>query len=133
MRAITPKPRRRLAAALAACACLGVGSAVADSTDDAVRKANEMAYSSAMKCLVADGLLAGRYRDAGDATRQRAYEASARQSFDIAEKLGEALGYSENRINQDFSLAHTEELPTLVSDAAHLRRLTASCKALGLM
>lgn len=133
MRAASFKARRCLAAALALYTCLGVGSAAGNSTDDAVARANRMAYESAMKCFVVNGLLAGRSRDAGDKAQRAAYETSARQSFDIAEKLGQTLGYSDNRVNQDFALAQTEELPKLVADGMHLQRMIATCKALGLI
>jgi hypothetical protein len=133
MRAASFKMRRRIAAALALYICLGIGSAAANSTDDAVGRANRMAYDSAMRCFVANGLIAGRARDRGDKQLQAAYEAKARASFDIAVNLGQVLGYTGSRVNQDFGLAQSEELPKLVGDEAHLERVKANCKALGLM
>jgi len=132
MRTTTRKSLRCLAAALTACTCLGAATALADSTDDAVRKANGIAYRSAIKCFVAEGSIAGRKKDAGDTAQQAKYEAMARQSFDIAKALGGKLGYSGNRISQDFGLTQTEELPQLVGDSAHLNRVMSMCAALGL-
>jgi hypothetical protein len=97
---------------------------------DATRQASAMAYEAAMKCFVVNGTAIGEQRD----TRAKAaYEAKARYSFDVAVRLGEALGYSGDRITQDFGLMQTRELPKLVADPAHIREAVATCKALGLM
>jgi hypothetical protein len=132
MQAITPKTRW-LAAALAACVCLAAATALADSTDDAVRKANELAYEAAMKCFVADGILTGDERERGDKAKEVTFEAKARQSFETAEKLGDVLGYSGTRVNEDFGLAQAREMAKLMYDAAYFKRAAATCKALGLM
>jgi hypothetical protein len=115
---------------LACVFAVSTGAAVAQ--DDTATRANRVAYESALKCFVAEGSIAGREKDAGDTAQQTAYEARARQSFDIANALGGKLGYSGSRISQDFGLAQTEELPKLVSDPQHLKRVMATCEALGL-
>lgn len=127
------KARRRLAAvALAICVCLCADAATANSTDDAVARANRMAYELAMKCFVAYGTARGNEQDAGHASQASSYEAHARQSFGIATKLGDTLGYSGNRQNEDFGMAQARELPKFVKDAAYLRRTLSTCGAAGL-
>lgn len=92
-----------------------------------------MAYDVAIKCFIANGILSGDREDAGDKSGAASYEAKARQSFDVAGKLGAALNYSGSRINQDFGLAQAHELPRLVRDAGYLRRVSAMCRSAGLM
>ena len=133
MRAITRKARRLLAVALVACAWLGAGAATADSADDAVSKANSMAYEAAIKCFIADGILTGDEREKGDKAKEATFEAKARQSFETAEKLGDALGYSGTHVNEDFGLAQAREMAKLMYDSAYFKRTAQTCKALGLM
>jgi hypothetical protein len=126
---------KNLAIALSAVACctsIFAQSATGQTSEDASTRANRIAYESALKCFVAEGSVAGREKDAGDKVQQAAYEGRARQSFDIANALGGKLGYSGSHISQDFGLAQTEELPKLVSDPQHLKRVLATCEALGL-
>jgi hypothetical protein len=132
MRVITRTARRYFAATLAACACLGAGAATADSGDDAVRKANGMAYELALKCFVANGVARGNSRDAHDDASAASFEKRARQSFDIAGALGDKLGYSGNRQTADFSFAQSEFLPKFVMDRKYLERTEETCKSVGL-
>jgi hypothetical protein len=128
------KARRRLvAAALVVCVCLCADAAVADSADDAVARANRMAYETAIKCFIVDGIATGDQRDAGDKAKASAFESKARESFDTATKLGDALGYSGSRVNQDFGLAQAYELPKMIKDSGYYRKAAAVCKALGLL
>lgn len=124
---------RLSAAALALCSCLCADMAVADSTDDAVARANSMAYESAMKCFVVNGIASGDYQDRHDTHMTGVYEAKARASFDAVLKMGHILGYSNERVSQDFDLAQTRELPRMLKDSAYYRSTAATCKALGLM
>jgi hypothetical protein len=116
-----------VACVLALCA----GTAAAQ--DDAAAHANRSAYEAAIKCFVADGIVAGDYRRDGNQVAQAALEAKARESFDIATRAGDALGYSGTRVYQDFGLAQAEEVPRLVREPAYFRKAAAMCKALGLM
>lgn len=101
--------------------------------DDATARANTMAYRAAMKCFVANGHAVGLRQRAGDTAKAAVYESKARLSFDTAVKLGRALGYSGDRINEDFGLAQTRELPPMVTDQRYFISAVATCKALGLM
>ena len=105
------------------------GTAVAD---DTMTRANRMAYDIAMKCFVANGVARGNSRDVGDTAQAAAYEAKARRSFNAASNLGDALRYSDKRVDQDFGLAQTQELPKLVKDGAYLRQTLATCESAGL-
>jgi hypothetical protein len=95
-------------------------------------RANRMAYDIAMRCFVANGVARGNSRDAGDPTQAAAYEAKARRSFNAASNLGDALGYTGTRINQDFGMAQADELPKLVNNAGYLKRTLATCASGGL-
>ncbi len=116
---------------ICASVCANGGTAVAQ--DDASARANRMAYDSAILCFIANGIVAGDYRRDGNGPKQADFEAKARESFDIATRAGDALGYSGTRVNQDFGLAQTEETPRLVRDPAYFRKTAAMCKSLGLM
>ena len=116
---------------ICACVCADVGTAVAQ--DDAVTRANRMAYDSAIKCFIANGIVAGDWRRDGDKAKQAVFEAKARESFDIATKAGDVLGYSGTRINQDFGLAQSEDMPRMMTDNAYFKSTVAMCKSLGLM
>ncbi|MEJ0027701.1 MAG: hypothetical protein WDN01_16880 [Rhizomicrobium sp.] len=119
-----------MAALPAACAfALCAGTAAAQ--DDAVTRANRMAYELAMKCYVANGVARGDNLDAGNAAYAKIFEADARKAFDIAVKLGNALGYSGSRQNQDFGMAEAQELARFVKDKAYLKQTLATCKAAG--
>ena len=100
---------------------------------DAVTRANLMAYELAMKCFVANGAARGDNLDAGDNATAATFEAGARKSFDTARKLGDVLGYSGSRQDQDFGLAQARELPRFVADKAYLRKSLSTCKAVGLL
>jgi hypothetical protein len=113
---------------VAIAAALLVSSHVAD----AANSSNETAYNAAIKCFVTDGYVAGRKERAGDRAQQAVYEKNARTAFDVASALGGKLGYSGSRINQDFGLAQTSELPKLASDSDHVEHMTSTCSALGL-
>jgi hypothetical protein len=92
-----------------------------------------MAYESAMRCFITNGLIAGDERRNGDSAKQEAFEAKARESFDIATRAGDALGYSGTHVNQDFGLAQTREMPRLLTDKAYFKQTVTLCKKLGLM
>jgi len=93
-----------------------------------------MAYEHAMKCFIANGHASGVLARSGASPKTiDAYEVSARQAFDAALKLGGALGYSKQRITEDFGLTQTRELPPLVSDATYYSKAKATCRSLGLM
>ena len=89
-------------------------------TDEARRSA----YEAALKCFVANGSAYGDAQKAGDAA-----EAAA---FDAAVRLGELLGHSGTRVEQDFRLTQMRELPQIVSNPAYARQSLQTCKALGL-
>ncbi len=127
-----PRKAARIAALPVACA-LALCAGTAAAQDNSIARANRMAYDSAILCFIADGIVAGDARRAGDQERQATLEAKARESFDIALKAGDALGYSGTRINEDFGLAQSSEATRLVTDGAYFRSTAARCKQLGLM
>lgn len=86
-----------------------------------------------MKCFVANGHAMGGRERAGDSAKAAYYETKARQSFDTAVKLGNALGFTGLRINQDFGMVQARELPTIVKDESYFLSIAATCKAMGLM
>jgi hypothetical protein len=129
MRAKSSWVRRVLAAALAACACLGVGSANADNL---TTQANRLAYDLAVKCFVANGVARGNSRAAHDEASAAKFEKRARQSFDVAGALGDKLGYSGNRQTADFEMAQSEFLPKFVTNPADLRQIEKTCESVGL-
>lgn len=105
----------------------------AGASEDAPTRANRMAYEAAMKCFIANGIVTADMRREGNKMQEAAFEARARQSFEIAVKLGDKLGYSGTRVNEDFGLAQTRETVRLMNDGAYFKRTAATCKALGLM
>jgi hypothetical protein len=116
-----------VACVLALCA----GSAIAQ--DGGVARANRLAYDMAMKCFVANGHALGLRKRAGDEAGASQSEVKARQSFDAAQRLGQIIGYSDDRVRQDFGLAQTRELPPMVTDQKYFLKAVAMCKAVGLM
>ncbi len=121
--------RRIFAATLAFSVCL----AGAASAEDAAMRANRSAYEAAIKCFIANGIVAGDKREDGDKVEQAVFEGKARESFEIANKAGAALGYTGSHINEDFGLAQASEMPRLVKDSGYFKRTAAICKGLGLM
>lgn len=90
-------------------------------------------YEAAMKCLVANGRARTVRQRAGDATAAAHYEAGARSSFEAAQVVAGALGYSERRFSADLDRVREHELPLMVNDAAYFRVAVATCRGLGLM
>ncbi len=117
---------------LAILLALGMSATAAHAADNTAT-AKQQAYGYAMRCFIANGMVLGEHQDAGKTEAANATDAHARRSFDHAVRLGGELGYSGNRIDQDFGLAQARELPKLVQDAAYFKKTTAICKALGLM
>lgn len=109
------------------------GASAAQSTSDATTRANRGAYDLALKCFVANGNARAERQAAGDDASAASYEAYARRSFDAAVFLGQRLGYTGSRINQDFGLTETRELPSMVADPSYARQAAAMCKSAGLM
>ena len=109
---------------------LNAGAAAAQTQPNASRQA---AYEAAMKCFVANGRASGLNERAGDTANVARYEAMSRRSFDTAVHLGEALGYSGGRINQDFGITQSRELPRMVQDRQYFEAAVAFCRALELM
>ncbi len=91
------------------------------------------AYQAALKCFVANGNAEGERRRAGDQTGAARYDATAKQSFDGAVKLGQMLGLSNRQMNDDLDAAQATELPRMIKDRAYFIDAVASCKGLGLM
>jgi hypothetical protein len=116
-----------------AISAFSVGITSAQPAEDAITRGNRLAYEASMKCYVANGVARSDAQDKGKADLTALYEAKARQSFDIAVKLGGVLGYPGSHINEDFGLAETRELPKMVADVAYFRAAASTCKAMGLM
>ncbi|MDO9223609.1 MAG: hypothetical protein Q7U20_07845 [Caulobacter sp.] len=121
LRAIPP------VAAFALCA----GAAMAAGTTPA--GGDREGYGYAMKCYVANSLTANSFEKRGDAAKAQQYNANAKRSFDVAWKLGRALGLSDRTINADLDQTEANELPTMMLVAGRYRDAVARCKALGLM
>lgn len=94
---------------------------------------DRLAYDSATKCFVANGLAARSRKRAGDDASAARYEAKARQSFDTAVLLGRSIGLSGQRVSQDFDAALSKELPKMRGETGYFQSAMATCKALGLM
>jgi hypothetical protein len=119
------------------CALLTLGwyalSDIAAAQSATATKATPEAYAAAMKCFVANGHAEGMKQRSGDAAAAARYEAGSRASFDAALKLGQTLGYTNRRMNQDFEMVQVRELPPMVTDTDYFRRAVATCRTLGLM
>lgn len=112
--------------------CLCGGMARADSTDDAVARANRSAYQLTMKCFVAEGVARGYDLHVGDTARADALERRARVSFDTAMKLGDELGYSGTRMNEDLGLTQSAEVLKFDHDINYLKAQIAKCESAGI-
>jgi hypothetical protein len=131
MRTTPMHMRQCLTAALMSCALFHTSPASAQ--DDAVTRANRLAYDSTLKCFVADGYASDERRKAGDAVKSAAYKAKARESFDLAYAAGEKIGLTDQKIGRDLDFAQETELPQFIRDQRYLLDTAATCKALGLM
>lgn len=123
------RPRAWVGAMLCSAVAALAGLASAQSP----ASADQRAYEAALKCFVANGHASGLRTRAGQTSLAAAYDASARTSFDAATRLGRRLGYSGQRIDQDFGIVQARELPQMVTDTAYFRQAVATCRALGLM
>ncbi|MDI7774678.1 hypothetical protein [Asticcacaulis sp. EMRT-3] len=121
--------RRHTVAALALGLAIST-PAVAQSSSDGKTQA---AYELAMKCFVASGHAEFDRRDAHDLEGASRYEGKASRAHDIANKLGEQLGYSGDRIADDYKAAMDRELPRLMNQPGYFARVSAECRAYGLM
>lgn len=133
MRSASFRMWRRFAAALTLYASLGVGSAVANSTEDAVMRANRIAYDATIKCAVANAVASDDRHDAGDEAGASDYQAKSRRSFDLTYQLGGKLGLGETQIAHDLDFAQLSELPKMMRDRKYFLSTVATCKALHLM
>ncbi len=109
----------------------GLNPAVAESSDQAVARANLGAYRIALNCFAAYGINVGRYEKAGDRENADATEKQARASFDAALKLGRVLGYKDGQVNTDFSMTQAREVPKL-QDRTYFAQTLSICKQVGL-
>jgi hypothetical protein len=125
--------RSASAALTTAFALLCASGAAAQNNDVAAQRGDQLAYGYAMTCFVANGVVLGDYQKRGDSVDAASSDGKARRSFDTATALGAKLGFSGDRINQDFGLVQARELPRMVSDPAYFRKAATTCKALGLM
>lgn len=109
------------------------GSAFAQTASGSNASAYRMAYQSAMKCFVANGVIAGDQRREGDTVKAAIYEQKAKEAFELAFRAGRMVGLSDARIRTDIDQAQTRELPLMMRDDAYFRRAAGECRALGLM
>jgi hypothetical protein len=112
-------------------ALVSTSQAMAQTGEGVTPRGNVLAYQASIKCFVANGSASGERQDAGDTSNAARYERGARKAFDIAVKLGNALGYSGSRINQDLGLAQSRELPKLVADRAYNAQALNACERMG--
>ena len=125
---------RIMLCAVSACLVLAWSDSVsADSTADAVAKANQGAYEHAIRCFLANGYASDGRRKAGDAARATAYDTKARQSFDLAYAAGNRIGLNDTKIGRDLDYYQSIELPRFIRDEKYLLSVASTCKALGLM
>lgn len=119
---------RRIAIAtfLMSCGLTPQANAVSDADTRA-------AYQAALKCFVANGEAGAERRTAGDQAGLARYDATAKQSFDGAVKLGRMLGLTNRQMNGDLDATQAKELPRMVGDRAYFIDAVATCKGLGLM
>src|ERR1700741_1780461 len=117
MRYRSVAPRRFSAAALGLCACL---IAPISRAEDAMTRANRMAYQSVMKCFVASGYASDERRRAGDPAKADSYRAQARNSFDLAYTVGEKLGLSDKQVGRDLNFYQDTELPKFIGDKPYV-------------
>ncbi|WP_150131397.1 hypothetical protein [Caulobacter mirabilis] len=95
--------------------------------------ANQLAYNSAIKCLVANSRAKSMRLRVGDETGAARYDTQARKTFDVAVRLGRGIGLSNERINGDLDAMMDRELPLMVQDNAYFRQTVADCRTMGLM
>lgn len=91
------------------------------------------AYRDAVKCFVVAGVFSGDYGEKHDLPMAGMYEGAAHNAYDIAFKLGAALGYTKQRINRDIELTETKEMPVMASNAHYKQDAADRCETLGLM
>jgi hypothetical protein len=125
--------RLRFTVALLAFACLSARAATADGADDAVARANRIAYDAAIKCAVANSLAGDDRHDVGDEVGASGYKDKSRRSFDLTYTLGGKLGYAQDRITRDLNFAQLSEMPKMMRDRSYFMSTAATCKALHLM
>lgn len=93
----------------------------------------QAAYELALKCFVANGYAKYERRDANDPEGASRYDGKAKHAHDVANKLGEQLGYSGDRIARDYKATMDRELPRLTNEPGYFARVADECKAYGLM
>ncbi len=86
-------------------------------------QANRNAYHYAVRCFAAAPFARerGMTRDDG------------RRAYDLAQRLGASLGYSQRQAHDDINARTTTELATMVRDRAYLDRVLSDCRRLGLL
>jgi hypothetical protein len=125
---------RRLRANSIVCAALStLLTATSAHSEDTVTRANRMAYDTAIKCFIADGLASDERHDAGDESGADAYRRKARQSFDVAYTAGNKLGMTDKQVSRDLDFAQATELTRMMRDRRYFLSTAATCKAVGLM
>ncbi|MBJ7318051.1 MAG: hypothetical protein JHC96_04550 [Brevundimonas sp.] len=126
--------RLTAAAFVAALAPLSAGAASGQTrAASGTSNPTQAAYDAALRCFVANGRAIGLQERAGNAEAASRYEQKARLSFDTAVRLGQSLGLSGSRINQDLGIAQGRELPQMVNDRRYFEQAVSTCRALGLM
>jgi hypothetical protein len=133
MQLLPPSRTRLVGVAVTLAALLCANASAASSTDDAVTRANHMAYDAAIKCFVADAYASDERRKAGDAAKSAAYHTMSRVSFDVAFTAGTKIGFDDDKVNRDLEFAQETELPRFIRDQKYLLDTAATCKAMGLM
>ena len=107
----------------------GASYAAAQATPNA---AVQGAYELAMKCFVADSFASDTAKDANNQERASYYDGKAKVAFDKVVHLGRQLGYSNEQINGDFTMARHRELPKMFDETGYYRETAEMCQAYGL-
>jgi hypothetical protein len=90
-------------------------------------------YSQAIVCFVANGHAKGTRMQVGDTAKAAIYEKQAHEAFNIAVTAGRDMGFSKDRIEDDFARIQAAELPQMVNDQSYFFNAVAKCKALKFM
>jgi hypothetical protein len=109
------------------------GAAQAAGDSAAVTDTYVQLYDLSMICFVANGHAAGRQARSGNPSGAAYFKGKGKEAFDLASRAGQHLGYSVQRVGDDFDAAQQRELPLIVRDEGYFRQVSGRCKALGLM
>lgn len=95
--------------------------------------ANREPYELAIRCFLANRLAARSRQKQGDQAGAAAYDAKGKTAFGVAGIMGEVLGYSTERVNQDMQRMMEPEMARMMNEPGYFKSVAAACKAAELM